>query len=193
VTGPATLALLSPFALPEWVYPPLVALGTVVIATTFSIGIPADEAILYLWPAFYAVYFFSARMAVAQFVWILICHATMLTMWDLPGDHAARLVNVGVSLGVGVWLVTAMRRRLDELVAALARRTTAATRCAPPDPRRLAPASRAPWRRLLQARAAASCAAISVRKRSFSAGVPTDTRSAPGRPSAEPARTSTPP
>jgi diguanylate cyclase (GGDEF)-like protein len=124
LSASVTILMAAPVSIPGWTPPVLVAAGSALIAYSFTIGTPADEAVVYLWPALYAAYFFSGRMAIAQVVWIGVVHGVMLALADLPGAPVSRVLNVVVGVGVGVGLVAVLRRRVDTLVAALAHAAT---------------------------------------------------------------------
>jgi diguanylate cyclase (GGDEF)-like protein len=80
-----------------------------------------DNEMLYLWIAIYSAYFFTARQAMAQLVWIAVAYWTVLAVSVASQDvFATRWLETVGTLALAMILVQTLRHRLADLVQRLA-------------------------------------------------------------------------
>jgi diguanylate cyclase (GGDEF)-like protein len=120
-----TLALVLLVAydrLPKWVFAVFLAMGTVLIEWTIYSGGESTSAfaMLYVWIAIYAFYFFSPVEASFQLVFIVLSYAAVLTL--LPNVSTYPVVRWAVTtsalIGAGA-LIGLLKGRVDRLVIQL--------------------------------------------------------------------------
>jgi len=106
---------------PVWVFHTVLALGTALITQCVWFGgeQAGAYALMYLWVALYAGYFFLAREAVAHVVFAGILYGVALARADIPGPEASWLMTVG-TIGVGSALVAYLTKAIREHAADLA-------------------------------------------------------------------------
>jgi diguanylate cyclase (GGDEF)-like protein/putative nucleotidyltransferase with HDIG domain len=109
--------------IPERSYPWLVATGSVLIAALvyFRASSTAAHAFFYVWIACFSFYFFSRGVALAEVAFAAGTYAVGLALLPHPPSHALELwlITVGTLLVAGM-LITALRRRIDDVVHGLA-------------------------------------------------------------------------
>ncbi len=109
--------------IPRWMFAVIVGVGSVVISLgIYFRGAPGTaHALFYLWVTFYAFYFFSLRLAVAELVLSATLYAIVLATLSEPPAHPVELSMVMLgTLTVTGALVHMLRRRIDLLVDRLA-------------------------------------------------------------------------
>jgi diguanylate cyclase (GGDEF)-like protein len=80
-----------------------------------------DNEMLYLWIALYAAYFFTARQAMAQLVWVAVAYWVVLAVSVANQDvFATRWLETVGTLALAMILVQTLRNRLADLVQRLA-------------------------------------------------------------------------
>jgi signal transduction histidine kinase len=100
----------------------LLGIGTVSITGVayFSGKDVSPLIFFYLWVMIYSAYFFSARVAVAEIVWVGISFGLLLAVADPAGGESWWVVGMG-SMLVAVGLVAVLRQRGEIMVASLRR------------------------------------------------------------------------
>jgi diguanylate cyclase (GGDEF)-like protein len=116
IAGAGVVAALGS-RLPWIAFPAITALGIALVsASIYFSGQQANEMaeneLVYLWPAMYAAYFFSRRMAAFQVGLVAVTYATALIASD-SGPAAARWVGTIATLAGAVVFVHYLRERLD--------------------------------------------------------------------------------
>jgi diguanylate cyclase (GGDEF)-like protein/putative nucleotidyltransferase with HDIG domain len=109
--------------IPERAYPWLVAVGSALIAGAvyFRASDTTAHALFFLWVACYSFYFFTRGVAFAQIVFAMVAFGVALEAQPHTPAHVLELwlVTFGTLLVAGV-LITALRRRIEEMVHGLA-------------------------------------------------------------------------
>jgi diguanylate cyclase (GGDEF)-like protein/putative nucleotidyltransferase with HDIG domain len=109
--------------IPEKAFPWLVAAGSVLIAAAvyFRASDTSAHALFYLWVACYSFYFFPRSVALAETAFAGATYSVALIALPHPPDHAVELllVTLGTLVVAGV-LITALRRRIEDMVGGLA-------------------------------------------------------------------------
>jgi diguanylate cyclase (GGDEF)-like protein/putative nucleotidyltransferase with HDIG domain len=106
---------------PAWTLHPTLAWGSTLItgAAYFSGESPSPLVFFYLWVFLYASYFFTARQAAVQIVYVGVAYGALLAVRPPVGGLPAWwLVGMGTLL-VGAMVIMAMRARVELLIARL--------------------------------------------------------------------------
>ncbi|HEX7290350.1 MAG TPA: GGDEF domain-containing protein [Conexibacter sp.] len=110
------VALAGPRA-PRWALAPLAPLGVALIGAALADTHEySDGALLYIWPALWAAYFFGDRGAAFVVLWTGLVHA--LALVAMPAGHASadRWIDVEVGVLAAVAVVRVLIRRNERLV-----------------------------------------------------------------------------
>src|SRR5262245_12273968 len=109
--------------IPESAYPFLIAGGSVLIgaAVYFRASPSTAYALFYLWVACYSFYFFSRSVALAEVAFAAAAYGVVLVALPNPPAHPLELwlITLATLLVTGV-LITALRRRVEDMVRGLA-------------------------------------------------------------------------
>ena len=105
---------------PAWIYPYLTAAGTVLITGLifFDASEGSPYALLYVWAAIYAFYFYRPLVAMAQAVWIAVCSGAQFYLFDggdIPFARWLMIVGTSVVAGAAVSQLVQTVRRLADL------------------------------------------------------------------------------
>jgi diguanylate cyclase (GGDEF)-like protein/putative nucleotidyltransferase with HDIG domain len=119
----AVLIEISGELVPERAFPWIIACGSALIgAAVYFRGSPTTaHALFYLWIACYSFYFFSRPVALAEVLFACAAYGAALLALSHPPVHALELwlVTLGTLLVTGL-LITALRRRIEDMVRGLA-------------------------------------------------------------------------
>ncbi|HVS28772.1 MAG TPA: GGDEF domain-containing protein [Solirubrobacteraceae bacterium] len=109
--------------LPKWAFVVFLAVETALIEWTIYAGGASTSAfaMLYVWIAIYAFYFFSVVQAAAQLVFVALSYGAVLSLTpDVSSYPVVRwAVTTSVLIGAGA-LIGLLKRRVDRLVGQLA-------------------------------------------------------------------------
>jgi diguanylate cyclase (GGDEF)-like protein/PAS domain S-box-containing protein len=84
-------------ALPGWVIPGALAIGTVVISLDiyFAGEIRTNDEMFYLWVAFYAFYFLPKKVAAAELILLGACYAIAIVLRHEPDSSTRWVITMG--------------------------------------------------------------------------------------------------
>jgi diguanylate cyclase (GGDEF)-like protein/putative nucleotidyltransferase with HDIG domain len=109
--------------IPEGAFPWIVAGGSALIgAAVYFRGSPTTaHALFYLWVACYSFYFFSRSIALAEVLFACAGYGGALLALSNPPPHALELwlMTLGTLIVAGL-LITALRRRIEDMLSGLA-------------------------------------------------------------------------
>lgn len=99
----------------------IVAAGTLLVGAVirFTDGLPNAATLFFVWIVLYAFYFFGLAAAMAHLALVLAIYVALALWTDAPYPLAAHTIaTAGTLVGSGV-LVAALKRRIEDLLAAL--------------------------------------------------------------------------
>lgn len=110
-----------PAALPPWVLPVALALGTTLITMVayLSDERPSPLIFFYLWVFLYSAYFFDDRTTLAELTYVGAASGALLVTLPPAGSIAAWWIVAMGTLVVATILIRTMRGRVEELIGRL--------------------------------------------------------------------------
>jgi diguanylate cyclase (GGDEF)-like protein/PAS domain S-box-containing protein len=105
--------------LPRWAFPPLLALGTVIVSvgTELASARPTTTEMFYFWVALYAAYFFTRIQTAVQVAFVGLCYAVVLVLGTHGGNEGSRWMITMGTVVIAALLFGRLKSLLDRRLA----------------------------------------------------------------------------